>query len=262
MAQGVTKDLKSELGPGDGRPRPAQPQPAHHGQEHAGRAGAEAHDRRPGPATGRSPRSVRPSARRSTPTRPDQPLRFGVIPSDIPARPRAAGAQSRVGDGRQRLAGEGVRVVEHQRAAGVAALAQPDVDRDLAEQRHLGADQAGQGVRDRLTAAGAEDVDDVAAVRAGEAGHVLDDAGELLVGLQADRAGPLGHLAGGELRGGDDEELGAGQQLGDRDGDVAGARRAGRAAARPGRPTTRRRGTAAARGAASARARPPGCCPG
>ena len=75
-----------------------------------------------------------------------------------------------------------------------------------------------------------------------------------------DRAGPLGDLGGGGLRGGDDEDLGARDQLGHRDGDVAGARAAGRAAARRGRPRTRRRGTAAARGAASARARRPAGC--
>ena len=58
-----------------------------------------------------------------------------------------------------------------------------------------------------------------------EPGHVLDDADDPLVGLQRDRAGALGDLGGGVLRGGDDEDLGAGDQLGDRDRDVAGARR-------------------------------------
>ncbi len=42
---------------------------------------------------------------------------------------------------------------------------------------------------------------------------------------RGDRAGPLGHLRGGLLRGGDHAELAAGQQLRDRDGDVTGAGR-------------------------------------
>ena len=83
-----------------------------------------------------------------------------------------------------------------------------------------------------------------------------------LVGLQGDRAGPLGHLGGGLLRGGDDEDLGVREELGERDRDVAGARAGGRAAARRGRPSRRRRGTAAAPGAASGRARRPAGCPG
>jgi hypothetical protein len=43
------------------------------------------------------------------------------------------------------------------------------------------------------------------------------------VGLGRDGAGALGHLGGGELRRRDDEDLGVGHQLGDRDGDVTGA---------------------------------------
>ena len=42
------------------------------------------------------------------------------------------------------------------------------------------------------------------------------------MGLQRDRAGPLGDLGGGRLRGGHHQDLRAGQQLGQRDGDVAG----------------------------------------
>jgi hypothetical protein len=46
----------------------------------------------------------------------------------------------------------------------------------------------------------------------------------LLVCLQRDRAGPLGHLAGGELWGGHHEQLRGRDELGDRDRDVARAR--------------------------------------
>ena len=53
-----------------------------------------------------------------------------------------------------------------------------------------------------------------------------------------------------------------GDELGDRDGDVARARRAGRAAGRRGRPRRRRRGTAAARGAASGPRHTTGWLPG
>ena len=95
-----------------------------------------------------------------------------------------------------------------------------------------------------------------------EPGHVLDDADDPLVGLQRDRAGPLGHLGGGLLRGGDHEDLGVGQELGRPRSRCRRCPAAGRAAARRGRPRRRRRGTAAARGAASGRARRRAGCPG
>src|SRR5699024_6593390 len=55
-------------------------------------------------------------------------------------------------------------------------------------------------------------------------GHVLDDTGDLLVGLQGDRTGALGHISGSRLRGGHDQQLGIREQLGDGDGDVACSR--------------------------------------
>ena len=74
-----------------------------------------------------------------------------------------------------------------------------------------------------LAAAGAEHLDALVAVRAGQPRHVLDDAGDALVGLQGDGAGALGDLGGRLLRSGDDEQLGVRHQLGDGDGDVTGA---------------------------------------
>ena len=62
-------------------------------------------------------------------------------------------------------------------------------------------------------------------MRAGQAGHVLDDPGDRWWVCTAIAPGPLGHLRGGELRGGHDDQLGAGHQLGHRDRHVAGARR-------------------------------------
>ena len=92
--------------------------------------------------------------------------------------------------------------------------------------------------------------------------HVLDHADDLLVGLQRDRPGPLGHL----LR----RPAAASSPRAARPTAPAGPPRsrcrrcpaAGPSAARPGRPSRRRRGTAAARGAASARATPPAVLPG
>ena len=69
----------------------------------------------------------------------------------------------------QRLRGGVVRVLEHQRRAGVGLLAQRHRQRHLAEQRHA------ELVGELLAAALAEDREALAG-RGGEAGHVLDDA--------------------------------------------------------------------------------------
>ena len=55
--------------------------------------------------------------------------------------------------------------------------------------------------------------------------HVLDDADDLLMGLQRDRPGPFCHLTGRDLRSCDDEQLGGRDELGDRDRDISGAGR-------------------------------------
>jgi len=97
---------------------------------------------------------------------------------------------------------------------GLPALTQPHIDRDLAEYRHRGPGQPGQRGRHRLAATGSEHLNQFATVRAGQAGHVLDHAGDPLMGLHRDCACPLGHLGRGRLWGGDHDQLGAGQQLG------------------------------------------------
>ena len=78
-------------------------------------------------------------------------------------------------------------------------------------------------VGDLLAATAAEHLDPLAAVRARQPGHVLDDSGDPLVGLQRDRAGALRNLRRGLLGGRHDEHLGARHELGHRDGDVTGA---------------------------------------
>ena len=61
----------------------------------------------------------------------------------------------------------------------------------------------------------------VLAVVAGEAAHVLDDAGYPEVPLAGHVGGPHGHLLGGQRRGGHDEHLGPGQHPGQPHLDVA-----------------------------------------
>src|SRR5438874_1979027 len=84
---------------------------------------------------------------------------------------------------RDDLASKGVWLREDQGLAVVAALAQPLVDRDLAEQRDLGAERPGQRGGHRRTSSRAEDVDRLATVRAREIAHVLDHTGDSLVRL-------------------------------------------------------------------------------
>ena len=78
---------------------------------------------------------------------------------------------------------------------------------------------------DRGTAASAEDVRALAAVRAGQPRHVLDHADDVLTGLQRDGAGALGDLCCRLLRRRHNQNLRRGDELGHRDGDVPGARR-------------------------------------
>ena len=59
-----------------------------------------------------------------------------------------------VRDRLQRHRARAARVGQHDRGAGVAALAQPGLQRDLAEQRHRRAQRPGQRVGHRLPAAG------------------------------------------------------------------------------------------------------------
>ena len=183
------------------------------------------------------------------------------MPSDMPDRPALPAAQL-ARDRAQRRARRGVRVGQHDRLALVAALAQPYVDRDGPS---TGTSAPVVRVRPSATR-WPPPVPKTSTISSqcghGRPGHVLDHADDLLVGLHGDRAGPLGDLGRGLLRGGHDQDLRVRHQLGDRDRDVAGARAAGRAAGRRGRPSRRRRGTAGAPGAASGRARRPGRCPG
>ena len=58
-----------------------------------------------------------------------------------------------------------------------------------------------------------------------EPGHVLHDTEDLLPGLESNRSCSFGDLGGRGLRGRDHEDLGAGDELGDGDRDVTGARR-------------------------------------
>src|SRR3546814_1400101 len=74
-----------------------------------------------------------------------------------------------------------------------------------------------------LAAAVAEDVVALAVVT-GEPAHVLDDALHLEVHLLRHEPRPLGDALRGRLRRGDDVDLGAGQELSERQRDVAGAR--------------------------------------
>src|SRR5690242_18206407 len=110
-----------------------------------------------------------------------------------PGQAAAAGADL-VRDLPQRERGRGVWVAEHQRHPRVAALAQPDVERHLAEQGYLGPAQAAERGRHGGSAARAEHFRLLAAVRADEVRHVLDDPGDALMRLRGDRPGPFGYL--------------------------------------------------------------------
>src|SRR3989442_696166 len=83
--------------------------------------------------------------------------------------------------------------------AVVATLTDRLVDRDLTEQRDAGAGQGGQRIGESLTAAAAEQLH-ARTVGHVQPAHVLDDADDLLMRLERDRAGPLGDFARGELR--------------------------------------------------------------
>ena len=66
---------------------------------------------------------------------------------------------------------------------------------------------------------------DLAAARADQVAHVLDDRGHPHAGLARHLGGAHRHLLGGRLRRGHQHQVGLGQQLAERDRDVAGARR-------------------------------------
>ena len=83
----------------------------------------------------------------------------------------------------------------------------------------------GQPIGDRLPAAGLPNTSMRVPSGSFEPGHVLDDAGDPLSGLQCDRPGAFGDLRGRLLRCRDDQDLGVRNQLCDRDRDVAGAGR-------------------------------------
>ena len=186
-----------------------------------------------------------------------------VIPSDMPARPRPRPSslpRSRAG---RRAAGES----GSDRTIGlpvVAALAQADVERDLAEQRHVvrrsgcpGRRRPGGHRRSRTPrpCSGAQ-------CGQGRQDMFSIDADDSLVHLRGDRAGPLGHLGGGLLGRGHDEDLGVRDSCAPPRSRRRRCRAAGRAGARRGRPSRRRRGTAAGPGAASGRATTTGALPG
>ena len=91
-------------------------------------------------------------------------------------------------------------------------------ERDLREQRHA------ELVGELLATAGAEEL--VArAVVAGEPRHVLDHADHVEVDLLRHRRRALRDALRRGLRRGDDDHLGAREELRDRQRDVAGARR-------------------------------------
>ena len=153
----------------------------------------------------------------------------GVSPSCMPASPRPRPARV-VGDRGEHQGPGRRRVGLDDRLAGVAALAQRRVERHLAEHGHVVPEPLRQRRRHPLAAAGAEDLEPVLdalllAVRAGQVAHVLEDADDPLVHHRGHRAGALGHLGGGLLRGGHHDHLGAGQVLPEGDRDVAGAGR-------------------------------------
>ena len=117
-----------------------------------------------------------------------------------------------------RLRGRVVGIGEDERRAVVGLRAQRHRERDLAQQRHV------ELVGERLTAALAEDLEALAG-RGREAGHVLDDAGDLERDLARHLRGAARDLLRGRLRRRDDDELRLRQQLGERHRDVAGAGR-------------------------------------
>ena len=206
------------------------------------------------------PLEKKPTARVRRSTPPErQPryvryLREGLSPSERPARPRER-ELSRSAIPCSALPASESGSDKHQRTAGIATFAQPGVERNLTQERHLVTERLGQSLGDQGAATGAEDVDVLTAVRARQISHVFHDADDVLPGLAGDGAGALGHFGSSELRGGDQ------QQLGGRAAAAPGRWRrrrcpaAGRAVGRRGRPSRRRRETAAGRGAASARAR-------
>src|ERR687895_2760531 len=118
----------------------------------------------------------------------------------------------------ERLRGRCVRFDQHVRANLVGASPKLLLQRDLAEQRNV------QLVGEQLAAALAEDREALPA-RRGEAGHVLDHAGDLEVEAQGRLGGALRHLLGRRLRRRHDHELRLRQQLRQRHRHVAGARR-------------------------------------
>ena len=143
-----------------------------------------------------------------------------------PPRPRPAGSAARPGTSRRgraatwrtACAAGSSGSVEDERPAGVGLRAQRHRERHLAEQRDV------ELVGQRLAAALAEELEALAAGRH-EAGHVLDDAGDLEVDLVRHLGRAARDLLRGRLRRRDDQEPRLRQQLGERHRDVAGARR-------------------------------------
>ena len=129
-----------------------------------------------------------------------------------------------LGDAAQRHRGGGVRLAEHDRRPVVAALAQARVERDLAEQRHVGADARGSATSATVWPPPEPKIS--WRVPSGSSSQDMFSTTPTIRWwvCSAIDAGPLGHLGGRRLRGGDDEDLGVRDELGHRDRDVAGAR--------------------------------------
>ena len=184
---------------------------------------------------------------------------------DVQAAPGQAAGPHRepVGDAAQRRGGRGVRLGQHDRGARVAALAQPR--RPAAPGPSSGTRRAEQpSTASRPPPARRRSRTPPCAVPSGSSSHDMFSTTPTIRWWVCSAIDPArSATSAAACCGVVTTSISAfGHAAGRRRSRCRRCRAAGRAAARPGRPSRRRRGTAAARGAASGRARPPASLPG
>ena len=156
----------------------------------------------PTPSTPTRPERRRPAGGRPSVARP-----AGVSPSERPARPRERVVEA-AGDAAQRHGGGAGRAAPSTTGMPSSAPSRRRVSIGIWPSSGTGAPTA--RVSESATAWPPPEPKISWREPSGSSSqrHVLDDADDALVGLQGDRAGALGHLGGGLLRRGDDEDLG------------------------------------------------------